>query len=203
ESTTCLLKPLCRESLLVETIFGQWLVDRSDCRAAEDHPGPQLPVACPANALVEPANLHEARAPDRRVPEHEVALQDGLPLVLSLERMRVVVEPSEYLPAQRKPGIGCDHVDVRARCDKAAERFEALWLEQVVGSDETNVVTGCSLHAGVHRGSRASVFPAQEFPLCPERLNGRLDLVGRAVIDDDHLQRRASLIEHRLDRVSD
>src|ERR1019366_10643053 len=109
-------------------------------RAGEDQAGPQLPVAGPPNALVEPANLDESRAPDRCVPEHEVALEDGFALVRRLEGIRVVVEPTKDLPMRRDPGIGRQHIDVGTYDGNIAERFEALRGKHVVCSDEANVV---------------------------------------------------------------
>ncbi len=78
---------------------------------------------------------------------------------------------------------------------------ERLRYPQVVGVEERDVVAGGTGEAGVPRRSEALVRARDEHDAVTELAGPRHGVVGRAVVDDDHLVPVVGLREYALERL--
>src|SRR5215207_1224118 len=103
------------QARLAQAVERERLVDAARTRSREDQAKPHVPVRRPSDRLVEATVLEEERATDGRVPENEVPLQDGAPLVGHLEAPGVVVGFTHGAASRDEERVARQDVEVGSR----------------------------------------------------------------------------------------
>jgi uncharacterized protein involved in exopolysaccharide biosynthesis len=81
---------------------------------------------------------------------------------------------------------------------------EMIGAPQIVGVDQRHPIASRRCEAPVARSSRTGILlPDQEDPRIARRFHQRRATICRAIVDDDHLQRRPALREHAGKRAFD
>ena len=155
----------------------------------------EVPVLVASDRGVEAAGVLPAAAPDQPElgPGDRAVQQD----------VRVEVGEAEH------PGPGADQLhqpvavaDVRVALEGRAERVDCVEGEAIVGVHHQQQLRVRVLEARVSRGRDARVLLADQLDALGQLLKRSLGLlVGRAVVDDDHLRRPAVLAQGTLDRL--
>src|SRR5829696_6508418 len=135
--------------------------------------------------------------------EDEVVIQDAPPLIVDHEPEALRIAAAQRAPIQLQVGIRSEDVQVGPRGGQLREGLEALRHVRVVRVEEDHEVARGGASGGVLRRGFAAVVLAQERDPRAEGLESARDVVGGAVIADDHLVWREGLRQRGLDRFPD
>src|SRR5262245_6820161 len=87
-----------------------------------------------------------------------------------------------------KPGIGKGDADPRIIVKHSSENLETLFLPKIVDVDNRHVAPARSLDSGIARTHHTAVLLFDVADAVPIRKDFFFGIVGRAVVDDDHLE---------------
>ena len=186
-----------RHGVLVHVVAIQGLVDETRPGAGEDQAYPAVPVRARDDGLVEAADLDQAAAPHRGGAEDEVVLEERPPLVGDLEDLVLLVAAPQGSTVDLEVRVGGDEVEVGAGGGELAHRLEPLGHVEVVGVEQGDeLARGSERRRGLGRTLAAVLAPQQRDPV-QVGLERALDVVGGAVVADDHLVRAAPFARAR------
>ncbi len=183
-------------------IDGEWLVDAPGPRPREDEPDQQVPVLGRVQLLVEPPDGTHPR-PAQCTVVREAPFEDRPRLIGNFEWVRGAVEVSPPRAVDLEVDIRRQHVEVGSCCAELTERLESFGKEDVIGVEDGDELARRGSGSQIARRRRPAVLLAQQLQSACVRAQRSLDVVGRAVVADDHLQRRDRLAERRVDRFPD
>ena len=94
--------------------------------------------------------------------------------------------------------------EVRPRCSscRGDNALDLVWLERVVGVDETNEVTTTVLERRVQCGGLSTIFLEDGNDSVAIRSDHVARVVGRSIVHDDRLDARKRLGEDAFDRLT-
>ncbi len=193
--------PVGGQACRMDAVPVQGLVDEARRRTAEQEAEDELPILRRPHRLVVGAGGKHRRPPEGG-RDAEAALDDCGALVHDLER-GVLSEPADDAPLDLEERVGTKDVEIGPRRGESRERLEPFRQVRVVGVEDGEEFPRRTLERSVPRRGHARVRSAEVHDAIAVRPDRRGGVVGRAVVGDDHLDRRPRLTKRGIDRLSD
>src|ERR671923_281219 len=187
---------------MTEPVADERLVDDADSTAVEDEAEPAVPVVGDRDRLVPAADPLEP-VPADGGREEEAAVEDRLALSAGRKRLGPGVEAGHSAAVDLEQRVGREDVEVGPGRRERAHRLEPRRQIRVVRVEDDEEVAARPRRGRVQRGGAAAVLLVDEHDPVAVGSERTLEVVGRAVVADDHLVRRRRLAERRLHRLRD